>query len=175
MSFNYFNWQSSYYPLGSQCHASQFSLSQPAAHGVRPSSSTPTTPVNVFDSSQPSNSQQAQSTSPVLLSPSTAVPTGTDFCLKVINPENKKDCQVYTVRNLSGDIDSPARLKKSLSEQYGDLLPPVEDMEIGYFHQTKKMWIRSRLDLNDMCNLMVCWSGYNTEEGGEEVIRIKWI
>ena len=43
--------------------------------------------------------------------------------------------------SLAVDVDSPDKLKKALAEQYGDLLPPVDKMEIGYFHQSKKMWI----------------------------------
>ena len=37
------------------------------------------------------------------------------------------------MRTLSPDVDSPDKLKNALSEQYGDLLPPTDKMEIGYF------------------------------------------
>ena len=81
-----------------------------------------------------SNLQQAspQSTNP-LPSSSTchnhqpiANPTGmsesspksaTDFYLKVINPANKKEYKLYTMRNLSADVDSPDKLKNALSEE----------------------------------------------------------
>ena len=60
---------------------------------------------------------------------------------------------MYTVRSLSVETDSPDKLKNAISEQYGDLLPPVDKMEIGYFHQGKKMWIKNRLDLNGVWKL----------------------
>ena len=58
------------------------------------------------------------------------------------------------MRSLSADVNSPDRLKNALSEQYGDVLPPIDKMEIGYFHQSKKMWIKNRLDLNDVWKLV---------------------
>ena len=42
------------------------------------------------------------------------------------------------MRNLSLDVDNPDKLRQALSEQYGDLLPPIDKMEVGYFHQAKK-------------------------------------
>jgi len=63
----------------------------------------------------------------------------TDFYLKIFNPASKKEFQLYTMRNLSLDIDSPDKLKNAISEQYGDLLPPVDKMDIGYFHQGKNV------------------------------------
>ena len=78
----------------------------------------------------------------------------TDFYLKIFNPTNKKEYKLYTVRGLSPDIDSPDKLKRVLATQYGDLLPQPDDIEVGYFNQSKKIWISNRLDLNDVWALV---------------------
>ena len=75
----------------------------------------------------------------------------TDFNLKVINPTNKKEFQLYTVRSVSPEMfDSPDKVKAVIQDQYGDLLPPTEKMDVGYFSQGKKLWIKNRLDVNDV-------------------------
>ena len=139
-SFNYI-WQGGYLPPvvpSTHCqppYESTPDLSQANSQAANPS----------FSASCNQYVHQRTPTSEVSPNP------GTDFYLKVINPANKKDFQLYTMRSLSPDVDSPDKLKNALSEQYGDLLPPTDKMEIGYFHQSKKMWIKNRLDLN--CNI----------------------
>lgn len=40
----------------------------------------------------------------------------TDFYLKIFNPASKKEFQLYTMRTLSLNIDSPDKLKNAISE-----------------------------------------------------------
>ena len=54
---------------------------------------------------------------------------------KIFNPATKKEFQLYTMRNLSLDVDNPDNLRQALSEQYGDLLLPTDKMEVD---QAKK-------------------------------------
>lgn len=59
------------------------------------------------------------------------------------------------MRNVSQEAtDSPEKLKNILEEQYGDLLPSVDNMEVGYYKQSKKMWIKNRPDINDVWKLV---------------------
>ena len=52
--------------------------------------------------------------------------------------------------------DSPDKLKHALSEQYGDLLPPTDKMEIhvGYFQHSKKNVNQKSLRLTDEWKLV---------------------
>ena len=77
-----------------------------------------------------------------------------DIHLKVFNPANKKEFKMFTLRNLSMDeTDSPEKLKKQIADQYGHELNP-KLMEVGYFKQSKKLWLNNRLDMNDMWDLI---------------------
>ena len=131
-SFNYV-WQGGYFPPAvqptPQFHSTCFNLQQVNSQPANPSPN----PSSYVLPHNPLSNPTAQS--------------GTDFYLKIINPTNK-EFQLYTICSLAVDIDSPDKLKSALSEQYGDLLPPVDKMEVGYFHQAKKMWIKNWLDLN---------------------------
>ena len=140
--FNNYVWQGGYFPP----------TVQPAPQFHSTCSSLQPQPVNPGPSHNPSSLQQYVPPH----SPCTSVsqPTPTDFYLKIFNPANKKEFQLYTMPNLSLDIDNPDKLRQALSEQYGDLLPPIDKMEVGYFHQAKKMWIKNRLDLNDVWKLV---------------------
>ena len=72
-----------------------------------------------------------------------------DFYLKVLSPENKKEYKTVTSRAVSREnIDTPTELKEVISTQCDGLNP--ESMEIGYFVHSKKLWINSRLDINDV-------------------------
>ena len=51
-------------------------------------------------------------------------------------------------------VDSPDQLKRIMVSQYGDQLPDHEKMDIGYFHKTNKVCIKSRLDINDVWGLI---------------------
>ena len=76
---------------------------------------------------------------------------GSDFYLKVLNPENKREYKTVTLRGLSREnIDTPTKLKEVISVQCDGLNP--ENMEVGYFVHSKKLWINSRLDISDVWN-----------------------
>jgi hypothetical protein len=71
--------------------------------------------------------------------------------LKVLCPENKKEYKTVTLRGLSPEgIDSPAKLKEAISGQCDGL--DSENIEVGYYSHSTKLWINSRLDLNDVWN-----------------------
>ena len=74
-----------------------------------------------------------------------------DFYLKVLCPENKKEFKTVTLRGLSPEnIDTPTKLKEAISVQCSGLDP--ENMEVGYYSHSTKLWINSRLDVNDVWN-----------------------
>ena len=71
--------------------------------------------------------------------------------MKVLNPENKKEYKTVTLRGLSQEnIDTPTKLKEIISVQCDGLNP--ENMEVGYFVHSKKLWLNSRLDISDVWN-----------------------
>lgn len=76
-----------------------------------------------------------------------------DFHLKVLNPANKKDYKMFTLRNVSVDeIESPEKLKKVIIDQCGESI--AKQMDIGYFKQSKKIWLNNRLDMSDLLDLV---------------------
>ena len=80
-----------------------------------------------------------------------AVNLGSDFYLKVLCPENKKEYRTVTLQGLSPEeIDTPTKLKEAISVQCDGLDP--ENMEVGYYIHSTKLWINSRLDINDVWN-----------------------
>lgn len=86
------------------------------------------------------------------------VSSGQGIFLRVINPNNKKDWQDYTLRGIKRDtMDSPAKMRQIITDQCGEGVAPEE---IGYFEQSNKHWIHNRLDLHDV------WSKI---EGGAKI------
>lgn len=79
-----------------------------------------------------------------------------DLQLKVLNSVNKKDFKVYTLRGIQCElILSPEKLKEIILNQCGsDVVPSVDKMEIGYYSQSKKIWINNRLDLSDAWSIV---------------------
>ena len=87
--------------------------------------------------------------------PQETQPSGLDIYLKILNPACKKEGEVRVLCGISMDtVDSPDLLKRIMASQYGDQLPDHEQMEIGYFHKTNKICIKSRLDVNDVWGLI---------------------
>lgn len=74
--------------------------------------------------------------------------------MKVLNPCNKKEHRVYTLRRISTDLDTPNKLKDQIIQQCGQSGSHSNNVEIGFFHHSKKVWINNRLDLNDMWQLL---------------------
>ena len=68
----------------------------------------------------------------------------TDFYLKKFNPANKKEFKTVMLRNVvPEETDSPEDI---VAKQ----CYVSKEMEVGYFKQTKKLWLSIRLDMNDM-------------------------
>lgn len=103
--------------------------------------------------------QQATSNLPIPVSQHIVKSRSVDMYLKVLCPENKKDFKTITLRGLNKEyIDTPDKLKTAISMQYEGL--DSENMEVGYFIGSKKLWINSRLDINDV---------WDTVEKGEKL------
>ena len=118
--FNNYVWQGGYFPPAVQ-PAPQFSST----------SSLQPQPVNPGPLHNPSSLHQYIPPHSPCTSVSQPTPqSATNFYLKIFNPANKKEFQLYTMRNLSLDVDNPDKLRQALSEQYGDLLPPIDKMEV---------------------------------------------
>ena len=101
--------------------------------------------------------QAGSSTTPLSM-PSTSIqtPQGTDQSrveayLRVLNPANKKDYHLFTLHNLSHEMDGPDKLKMAIFTQCGDETVPLpRNMGLRFYnHSGKKLWINNRLDLND--------------------------
>lgn len=108
------------------------------------------------------NVGSGSSTTP-LSSPSTSMQNSqdadqskVDAYLRVLNPANKKDFRLYTLRDLSREMDSSDKLKMAIFTQCGDEAVPLpRDMELGFYNQSgRKLWINNRLDMNDMWELV---------------------
>ena len=79
--------------------------------------------------------------------------SGHDLYLKVLSPENKKEYRTVNLRGLHHEaIDTPSKLKVAISVQCDGLDP--QNMEVGYFNHSKKLWINSRLDINDIWSMV---------------------
>ena len=79
-----------------------------------------------------------------------------DAYLRVLNPANKKDFRLFTLRNLSREMDSSEKLKMAIFTQCGDdSVPLPRNMEFGFYNQSGKLWINNRLDVNDMWELVL--------------------
>ena len=77
-----------------------------------------------------------------------AMNSGNDFYLKVLCPENKKEYKTVTLRGLSPEgIDTPTKLKEAIPGQCDSLDP--ENMEVGYYSHSTKLWINSHLDIKE--------------------------
>ena len=72
----------------------------------------------------------------------------------MLNPCNKKEFRTYTLRALSLDVDSPSKMKAEIIQQCDLSVSENDDLELGYFYRTKKVWLNNRLDLNDMWQLL---------------------
>ena len=79
-----------------------------------------------------------------------------DTYLRVLNHANKKDFHLFTLHNLSREMDSSEKLKMAIFTQCGDESVPLRrNMEFGFYNQSgKKLWINNRLDVNDMWELV---------------------
>ena len=72
-----------------------------------------------------------------MLSTSCADQSKVDTYLRVLNPAYKKDYCLFTLCNLSCEMDSSDKLKMAIFTQCGDetVLPP-RNMELGFYNIT---------------------------------------
>ena len=99
---------------------------------------------------QPAYSPVQPSVNPT---PVSTVTEHVNLDLKVLSPMNKKDYRMFVLRHVSTEIDSPCKFRDEIIRQYGETVKLDPDMEIGYFHHSRKIWISSRLDVVDMWSL----------------------
>ena len=68
----------------------------------------------------------------------------------------QKNFRLFTLRNLSREMDSSEKLKMAIFTQCGEESVPLpRNMEFGFYNQSgKKLWINNRLDVNDMWELV---------------------
>lgn len=90
---------------------------------------------------------------PAVTSCQQEVVNSSDLYLKVLSPDNKKEYRTVNLRGLHRDsIGTPAELKKAISNQCDNL--NSENMEVGYYVHSKKVWINNRLDINDVWGMV---------------------
>ena len=145
-SFNYYNWQSPYPVWGLGFPPGNFSSVD--------ESSQPQATCGVT-ASQPQDNSGVTASQPQATG-GTQAPAQTTFHIKVLNPSNKRDGKIHTLRNiLQEDLNCPSKIKDAIVSQCGnEVVPPSPDMEIGYFHGSSKFWINNRLDVDDAWKLV---------------------
>ena len=68
--------------------------------------------------------------------------------LKIFSPLNKREYQQHSLRNSDPkDISTPQELKEEISSQVGEVVPCFQEFPIGFYQETKKMWIQNKEDL----------------------------
>lgn len=81
------------------------------------------------------------------------VVNSSDLYLKVLSPENKKEFRTVNLRGLHKEsVDTPAKLKTAICKQCDGL--NSDNLEVGYFIHSKKVWINNRLDINDVWSMV---------------------
>ena len=141
--YNSVNWQPAYLPWSHPTQEQPASLRQPSTASAQPDPE----PVPLTQPSpQPMQLIQQGSRH--------SVPV--DLYVKVLSSTNKKDFRMYMLRSLiREEVDSPCKLRKEIFAQCGEsVVPKPEKMEVGYFYQSKKLWLNNRLDMNDVWELI---------------------
>lgn len=149
-SYNYYWNGGQGFPVSSHSGGQVYPF--PAGTPLQPSLNV--APSGLATHPQPTQPQLSQ---PTQLQPTQPQHSEEDFInldLKVLNPSNKKDYHMYVLRHISSDLDEPNKLKSEIIEQCGESTPLARNMEIGYYHHTKKNWLNNRLDMNDMWSLI---------------------
>lgn len=64
-------------------------------------------------------------------------------CLKVLNPANKKDFNMFTLRNLTAEgMSTPACLKEVIYDEVGDVVVSRKlDFPVGFYHKSAKSYM----------------------------------
>ena len=75
--------------------------------------------------------------------------------LKIFSPLNKREYQQHSLRNIDPKvISTPQELKEEISLQIGEAVPRFQEFPIGFYQETKKMWIQNKEDLRDAWELL---------------------
>ena len=70
--------------------------------------------------------------------------------LKIISPQNKRDYQQHSLRNIDPRvISTPQELKEEISMQVGVAVSRFQEFPVGFYQESKKMWIQNKEDLQD--------------------------
>ena len=81
--------------------------------------------------------------------------SGYTVFVKVLSPKNKRDYHQHTLRNISPRIiTTPEALKEEVSVQVGEAVSRLLDFPIGYYRDSKKIWIQNQKDLRDAWQLL---------------------
>ena len=72
--------------------------------------------------------------------------------VRVINPDKKKDCEVYVLREITESVVStPQSLIEELQRQFGtQLVPTAHHFPVGYMKGSTKASIRTPADVADV-------------------------
>ena len=76
--------------------------------------------------------------------------------LKVLNPQNKKDYTMFTLRDLTeDDLSSPESIKEAIFVQVGeDVVSRKLDFQVGFTKKSQKMWINNDRDIRDALEIL---------------------
>ena len=69
----------------------------------------------------------------------------------MLNPTNKKDFTMFTLRNLTAeDINTPISVKEAVFEQVGEgIVSRKLDFQVGFCNKSAKMWLNNEQDVQD--------------------------
>ena len=72
--------------------------------------------------------------------------------VRVINPDKKKEYEIYILRNVTKDkVTSPQLLRKELLHQFSDkIVSPKLNFSVGFIKSGAKVTIQSSTDINDV-------------------------
>ena len=112
-------------------------------------STTTTTPAKEGGHHEPESSSSSASTT-------NGFPTNHyTVALKVVSPQNKRDYQQHALRNIDPKVlSTPQELKEEISKQVGEAVPRFQEFPIGFYHESRKMWIQNKVDLDDAWQLL---------------------
>jgi len=75
--------------------------------------------------------------------------------LKVLSPQNKRDYQKHSLRNINPKtVSTPGELKEEISMQVGEAVSRLLEFPVGFYQESKKMWIQNKQDLHDAWKLL---------------------
>ncbi len=82
--------------------------------------------------------------------------SNTSISVKVLNPLNKKEFSIYTLRDISlEDFETPESLKETVVTQVGEAtVSRMLDFQIGYYNKSEKRWIHNQRDIHEAKELL---------------------